>query len=251
MFIALSLLITIYIEICSSAVSIGGEMCLTGRGPYMQVFGGLYENVGCSTPPPAVLQVPDGNGGFKLIDASGPPYIKCEGDKVLVDEDMQTISEISLKTYIGGENNENKYIIISLNNFADENYELYCNTDADKVAEMGFRNPVPLDSDPTLLCGGTLDDRASLRSIQVIDGSCSAQCEENVLGDCDVNERTGRGLSQCCYGLNRRIVSYREGCDKSSGFVTYLEPDPICCTSPFVRTSCGNPGPIEFEHAVA
>ena len=55
---------------------------------------------------------------------------------------------------------------------------------------------------------------------------------------CDIDAETGRGKSQCCRGYDRMVVSYRNGCDASEGYTSYVEADAVCCQAGFINTAC-------------
>eukprot|EP00486_Rosalina_sp_Unknown_P004242 CAMPEP_0201571814 /NCGR_PEP_ID=MMETSP0190_2-20130828/14749_1 /ASSEMBLY_ACC=CAM_ASM_000263 /TAXON_ID=37353 /ORGANISM="Rosalina sp." /LENGTH=199 /DNA_ID=CAMNT_0047996861 /DNA_START=50 /DNA_END=649 /DNA_ORIENTATION=+ len=197
MFITISLLLALYTEISSGALSQGRSTCLTGRGPYYAAFGGVYNDGSCETPPsigspPMILvEEVDEETGFTIShfipdpDFVVPRYEKCAYKRNLYDENLNILATTYLRTVEEGDQYQNKEYMVSYEPLsrgepaADTNFEIYCNTDADKVTEKGFRNPIALmsDSDPLqVFCGGKLGSRnlvlrSSLASLSI--GSCS------------------------------------------------------------------------------
>ena len=60
-------------------------------------------------------------------------------------------------------------------NIVSQDYEIYCNTDADKVSDIGFNYQVRNRIDRTLTCGAreVFGDIISLRTLQIVSGDCS------------------------------------------------------------------------------
>ena len=157
MFVVISLLITIWIQICSSALSFGAYVCMVADGQYGNQYGGSYGPGGCET------------NGVMVVNG------------VRVDQEPKETCTYSdgryyLRESVAGYNDERREIILSENPIDDTqdatDWEIYCNTDAAEVLNQGFRRSVANNIDPTLTCGGWLRNAASLKTVEIESGSC-------------------------------------------------------------------------------